>query len=351
MSVLQLLTVGFAALAVEASPQRPSGGAAVPTSGAEGGHSHSDPSTWTLCPQANGTTYNAPNGDLFEILCDFDQRSGYMGSYHVDCFASCINLCAGLTGCQGLSFTKDAGDTGAGWCYPKNEYHLPFYPVDGVWGAKLIVPVTCPNPKSYTYTGPSGGLFKLECGVDHPGGDFGFLYTSTFNECIDTCDSTSGCVDVSYIPGTPTGPCYLKNGIDTAVSNEKVWGAIDITVPPGAPKQCTGVLTYPDAPYCPENVDGLCYWSSATNSYYAIECFGDRVAHDLETQFTYTYGGCIDACSATQGCVAVSWNPPSHGKDTGACYLKYEAGGANYNVDVFGATLIASSYPAPTGSP
>jgi hypothetical protein len=109
-----------------------------------------------------------------------------MGSHHVESFASCINLCASLTGCQGVSFTKDDGDTGAGWCYPKSEYDLPLYPVEGVWGAKVIVPITCPNPESYTYTGPSGGLFKLECGIDHPGADIGLSYIDTFNECIGT---------------------------------------------------------------------------------------------------------------------------------------------------------------------
>jgi hypothetical protein len=41
---------------------------------------------------------------------------------------------------------------------------------------------------------------------------------STMESCITTCSLTSGCVAVSYAPGSG-GACYLKNALNTAVGN------------------------------------------------------------------------------------------------------------------------------------
>ena len=179
MSISKVLAFGFAAAAVQA--QR---------------HHHDVDLVRDLCPHANGTSYKTPNGNEFQILCEFDQRPGNMGAQHVDNFPSCIALCSSLKGCLGVAFTKDPVGSGVGWCYPKSEWSQPFYPVEGVWGAKLAgvdcppvdtcPPVTCPNPESYIFVGAKGGLFKIECGVDHLGGDMGLEYATTFNECIGT---------------------------------------------------------------------------------------------------------------------------------------------------------------------
>jgi hypothetical protein len=34
---------------------------------------------------------------------------------------------------------------------------------------------------------------------------------TTLMQCIELCDNTSTCVAVSFVPGSPNGPCYIKN--------------------------------------------------------------------------------------------------------------------------------------------
>jgi len=42
-------------------------------------------------------------------------------------------------------------------------------------------------------------------------------------QCIQICDNTPGCVDVSYIEGTP-GPCFLKGSVGPNIPAERVLG-------------------------------------------------------------------------------------------------------------------------------
>lgn len=56
----------------------------------------------------------------------------------------------------------------------------------------------------------------------------GTSYADTLNECIADCDNTSGCVDVSYIPGSP-GPCYKKSSVAEIRQNDNVFGALQLT--------------------------------------------------------------------------------------------------------------------------
>ena len=59
----------------------------------------------------------------------------------------------------------------------------------------------------------------------------GTSYTNTLDDCIADCDNTDGCIDVSYIPGSP-GPCYKKSSIAEIRQNDNIFGARQLT-------QCT----------------------------------------------------------------------------------------------------------------
>jgi hypothetical protein len=48
-----------------------------------------------------------------------------------------------------------------------------------------------------TYKSSSGKSFKIVCGKEYGGGDLSFASTTSFKDCIETCSTTSGCVDVS----------------------------------------------------------------------------------------------------------------------------------------------------------
>jgi len=62
----------------------------------------------------------------------------------------------------------------------------------------------CPRDNSTIYTAQDGETFYVECGIDHPGGDLGLVefdgtteVNSWFTQCVETCATTTGCVDVS----------------------------------------------------------------------------------------------------------------------------------------------------------
>lgn len=61
----------------------------------------------------------------------------------------------------------------------------------------------------------------MECGIDHAGGDMGSKTVSSLKQCIDACDSTSGCVDVS-LSGVA---CYLKSSLGAARNSNGLLGA------------------------------------------------------------------------------------------------------------------------------
>jgi hypothetical protein len=57
----------------------------------------------------------------------------------------------------------------------------------------------------------------------------GTSYANSFDECIADCDSTDGCIDVSYNPGSP-GPCYKKRSVAAIRQNGNIFGALRQTV-------------------------------------------------------------------------------------------------------------------------
>jgi hypothetical protein len=53
-------------------------------------------------------------------------------------------------------------------------------------------------------------------------------YTNSLNECLKACDDTPGCVDVSWVIGSP-GPCYLKGTIGDVRINANIYGGRQIS--------------------------------------------------------------------------------------------------------------------------
>lgn len=99
-----------------------------------------------------------------------------------------------------------------------------------VWTAQLISDSSSPAPTKKlscldnaddqkTYTAKSGGAYIVECGVDYVGGDLKSIESTTFQSCMDTCDTTAGCIDVSWV----WGKCYMKNALNSKVSLGYVW--------------------------------------------------------------------------------------------------------------------------------
>jgi predicted heme/steroid binding protein len=197
-----------------------------------------------------------------------------------------------------------------GACYMKHTKSAELITAGNVWTAELIgtqtsVKVdefTCINGEANgkTYTATNGGKYKIECGIDYAGGDLLTVdSTTTFQTCMDACDATTGCIDVSWVWGS----CYLKNEVNTASELSHVWTGRQIKV---------------DELTCVDGESNGKTYTAKNGGKYQVECGIDYAGGDLLTVDSMTtFQTCMDACDATTGCIDVSWV-------TGSCYLKNE---------------------------
>ncbi|KAJ9635082.1 hypothetical protein H2199_008568 [Coniosporium tulheliwenetii] len=234
---------------------------------------------------SDGTTYTATNG-IWQIMCATDYGGGDMGVKEVSSFENCIQACDSTAGCIDVSFVNTA-------CYMKNRLGEAL-PRGHVWTAKWIAkvespsspspsasagsgssapsdgsspapagsspagssptttsatsssssssptsgPLSCRDNKSHgmTHTATSGGLWEILCGTDYAGGDMGAQSADTFEACIDLCDKTEGCIDVSFVYTA----CYMKNKLNEALPRGHVWTAKLL-------KSAAEIVTFPEA--------------------------------------------------------------------------------------------------------
>ena len=66
-----------------------------------------------------------------------------------------------------------------------------------------------------------GKTFKVQCGIDHAGGDLKSTLAHSLAECMHQCAETDGCVDVS-LSGVA---CYMKSTLGKRLKNSGVVGA------------------------------------------------------------------------------------------------------------------------------
>ncbi|KAF2804413.1 uncharacterized protein BDZ99DRAFT_575409 [Mytilinidion resinicola] len=305
------------------------------------------------CPDADGQTVQVDTSS-FLITCDYDYLGNNLGNLvWTSDFEDCLSTCDNTTGCAGVSYNGGA-------CWPKSSTDGDFVATTGVWAAKKVVPpVSCPDSDGNDYTATDGTVYTIECSVDRYGNDIPMTWESSFGDCIESCETTDGCVDVSYISGTP-GPCYLKNTVGAGSSDSSVWGAIKKSAiptptptptpsstaaptPTATPSVCTNGFTT-EALSCPA-ADGLCY-VDATGAIYELECSKDRYGGDLSMSWESSLESCIATCSSTAGCIDVSYVPGT----PGPCYMKSTAGEPQSNDGVWGALLVSGSSSTTTSS-
>jgi hypothetical protein len=138
-------------------------------------------------------------------------------------FNSCLAACESNPGCIDVSYIPSSPNQGP--CYMKNSLQ-PAFTNTHVWGAKRSS--ICPDLDGTTYQTSCGSTYQIQCYIDHFGGLLDTVWTSSLKSCISACDTATGCVDVSYAPGT-LGPCYLKNSIGAASNNTGILGAEQLT--------------------------------------------------------------------------------------------------------------------------
>ncbi len=150
--------------------------------------------------------------------------------------------------------------------------------------------VTCADKASdqTVYTGASGAAYQIMCGVDYAGHDLPATTAATFAECIDACDATARCVDVSYSGQS----CYLKSKATTAITDrDRVWTARLIT---------TNVQLD-----CEDNVSDNVEYTTSKNGVYQIMCGVDYGGGDILGTNAETFEDCIAACDDNADCIDV----------------------------------------------
>ncbi|KAF1984824.1 multicopper oxidase [Aulographum hederae CBS 113979] len=210
----------------------------------------------TTCPYENGTVYTDSEGYRYEINCDVNFSGGDMSgeSFYAGSLAECMTRCSELDGCILATWVKGSPK---GACYPKksigteksrDKVHcgkligkgpkpsaLPTSTVVTSYSASTTVSTLptatsdlCPSMNGTSYADSCGAVWKIECGIDHHGGDIhgGGQYVPGLAACINVCSSTEGCVDVSWVRGSPNGACYIKSSVGTAKANDRIFGAM-----------------------------------------------------------------------------------------------------------------------------
>ena len=140
----------------------------------------------------------------------------------------------------------------------------------------------------------------VECGVDHPGGDYSAQYVADFQTCIDVCTADPACATAQY--SYSTSYCYLKNTVDPSSNNANVNSVVcqaPTTAPPPTPDTCTA---------------GSVTLNGRSG---ALQCGFDYPGGDYASQYTGSLVACENLCAADLKCLTAQYN-----KDTKYCYLK-----------------------------
>ncbi|KAI4947330.1 hypothetical protein J4E91_006682 [Alternaria rosae] len=84
---------------------------------------------------------------------------------------------------------------------------------------------SCPGSNGSMVTTSCGAVYAVECNSDRFGNDLenGLVYTDTYEQCLQACDNTTGCVNVSWVIGKP-GACYMKGSIGDVRTNSNIIG-------------------------------------------------------------------------------------------------------------------------------
>lgn len=174
-----------------------------------------------ICSSIDGSTIVISAATTYTVECAEDRVGGDIPNSSVwkADFNGCLAACESNPGCIDVSYIPSAPAQGP--CYMKSSLQ-PAQPNTCVWGAKRN------NLCDQTVTSGCGSTYKVECYVDHFGGLMSTTWTSSLTDCMAACDTATGCVDVSYVPGSP-GPCYLKSSVGVASNSTSVVGELQVS--------------------------------------------------------------------------------------------------------------------------
>ncbi|THX18849.1 phosphoesterase-domain-containing protein [Aureobasidium pullulans] len=151
-------------------------------------------------------------------------------------------------------------------------------------------------------------------------------YTNTLDDCIQLCDSTTGCVAVSRSGKA----CYLKNRINARSQDNSVNSA-RLFVSNSTDAARTPYIS------CP-SWNQTFYNDTVTGTSWKVECDMDHRAADLSQTYTNSLEQCAKNCDLAPGCVAAVYRG-------GPCYLKRSVGKAINAPGNLGVRLVSKPNP------
>lgn len=161
--------------------------------------------------------YTDGAGRKYKIECGTDHNGGDLDHKDSDSFSGCFTICDQTPGCVGFAYV---GGSGPGICYLKSSI-TPYESNPAVGYAMLVGAPQGSNPPAVanggcdylkSYSKRFDG-YKLECQVDHVGGDLSHISAGSFEQCFSECDAISGCLGFAYVGGDGPGICYFKSEI------------------------------------------------------------------------------------------------------------------------------------------
>ncbi|KAK3676513.1 hypothetical protein LTR78_003789 [Recurvomyces mirabilis] len=205
----------------------------------------------------------------------------------------------------------------AGFYENSGSYYYGYDQACFTCGPKVV---SCPGSDGQQFT-VGAATFNIHCGTDYYGGDLSRVTSDTFEDCMTSCASTIGCIDVAYNGKN----CYLKNSLQSPRSDSNVWGAVLASAEKGA---AASTLS------CPAS-NGASYTASS-GAQFTVQCGVDYYGGDMGSAYVDTFAECLEVCDSTQGCLDVAL----HGH---YCYLKNSVTSPQQNSDVWGAIKSGST--------
>ena len=150
----------------------------------------------------------------------------------------------------------------------------------------FAAPLDCSDGQSdNTVYNATVGSYDIICHVDYAGGDVAAQTgLASFEDCMELCDATPTCIDVSYAPG---GTCYMKSSLGTPNPNGGIWTA-----------RSRNTRTDNEITCLDDKSNGTIY-ESPEGGYFQVLCGIDYAGGDLSATSEPSFSSCVSRPALT----------------------------------------------------
>ncbi|CAD0113170.1 unnamed protein product, partial [Aureobasidium uvarum] len=205
----------------------------------------------------------------------------------------------------------------------------------------LATPLICFPYDGKTYTDYNGQNYTINCGYDLTGQNLNGngQSVSSFEACIELCDSTAGCGGVTHVGGNGAGTCILKTGqgslvydghtfvavlasISSKASSTVSAAASSTTSLSSTPPKTATLRPTAQATTCPEANNNVYVDENVVD--YNVYCSSDTDASTFNdtTIGSGRFTACFTICDVTPDCVGFTFE----GASAGTCHFKNQFG-------------------------